>query len=776
MTIVREKCRRLHFRFRWVGCAVFLFAAVSAPAAVYDLALNDGSNREERMNLPDSLPVVRGVLIWGNGFESDRRSIATDSEAVAWAESMGFAIVATSMWGTFADGVGYELGLFENELARFAALSGHPEIRTAPWLPIGHSNGGVMSFMLNALRPEKVIALQLSKAGGSAIARPVEAALKTPGILLAGEFDLDIRRNYIRDRYFGNRPRGALWAWVEEQGVEHSEADSAELLRPFMEAMMRARYPVDASPVNGAVQLRPVNEADGWLTDPDSYKNGFAEVAPQAAYTKDKTVAGWLPSRRLAYIFRAFASYNKATGQATLSTGSGPVDWNATLTYTISEPSGSWTVVDFFEGDVLLKRVARAEGAALTVSTNATAPGYSVFHALVTLADGTQRTTMPRRVFVRAGTPQAPGLRTAAASVATAAGGTAMLTPSVTGYPGPSLQWCRNGVELPGGTSATLLLPAVQPVDAGVYTLTATNTMGGVTSEPMVVGLLTTNKVVGEGTELQPANIPHANGNIFDQVLMTGAAATITADTNQVTRISFVDLNDDIVQIEFSGAGTLSLGLDGPTGPATPANYHQPAVAYMKGHAGIVVTGANETTNLTIFTVGRATAFDPTGAFDFLSPASAANHPASNGSPLFQGHAATAYDGVADVAFIAIASANGRFGSLRAADAACFATKGITGIYAPGVQFTGPVFVGDINASATASAMFVIGSSPDTRITGGDLLQANGRPVKVAGVTQLKFTAGANAHGVALPAQVNRAVLLQDGADVTAQVVVNPRP
>src|SRR5205085_9773984 len=96
--------------------------------------------------------------------------------------------------------------------------------------------------------------------------------------------------------------------------------------------------------------------------------------------------------------------------------------------------------------------------------------------------------------------------------------------------------------------------------------------------------------------------------NTFDQVLLQGAAATITADPNQITRISFVDLTNDIVQVEFSGAGTLTLLLATPSGPAVATNYNQPGTLYMKGHASIVITGANESTNLGIFSVGRATA------------------------------------------------------------------------------------------------------------------------------------------------------------------------
>jgi hypothetical protein len=194
----------------------------------------------------------------------------------------------------------------------------------------------------------------------------------------------------------------------------------------------------------------------------------------------------------------------------------------------------------------------------------------------------------------------------------------------------------------------------------------------------------------------------------------------------------------------------------------------------MKGHAGIVITGANETTNVSIFTVGRATAFDPTGAFNMLLPIGPTNNPASNGSPLFAGHEATDYDGIADIAYIAIASVNGKFGGLRAADAACFATNGFTGVYAPGVQFAGPVYLHDIDATGAAKPVFIIGSSPDTRITGGNLHQSNSQPVAVSGLARLQFTAGSNSGGTTIAAQPNQGRLEENGIDVTNRVTVNP--
>jgi hypothetical protein len=234
-------------------------------------------------------------------------------------------------------------------------------------------------------------------------------------------------------------------------------------------------------------------------------------------------------------------------------------------------------------------------------------------------------------------------------------------------------------------------------------------------------------------------------------VLLQGDSTTVTADPGKITRISYIDLTNDIVQVEFSGAGTLSVMLDNSSGPATPLSYNQPDVAYMKGHAGIVISGADETTNVSVFSVGRMTAVN---------------------QALFRSD--VTYDGVADLGYIVILSANGKFGGVRAADASFFATSGFAGLYAPGVQFTGPVYVGEISAADDATPVLLLGSATDTRITGGDLLQMNGQPVRVSGISQLKFTDGTTSQGVLLPAQVDKGRLEQNDADVTDQLVVNP--
>jgi outer membrane protein assembly factor BamB len=334
-----------------------------------------------------------------------------------------------------------------------------------------------------------------------------------------------------------------------------------------------------------------------------------------------------------------------------------------------------------------------------------------------------------------------------------AAGASTTLTSNAQGDDPLTFQWHFNGNPIPGATQSAYTIANAAVGNAGNYSVVVTNHLGHATSQSAAVGVTSSVKLTGPGQEF-PNILHNGTGFTYDQILLGGSSASVRADPGQILRISFVDLNDDIVQVEFSGAGTLTLSLESSSGPGLPVNYQQ-NTSYMKGHAGITLAGADATSNLSVFSVGRANAVN---------------------QALFKDDAT--YDGFADIAYIAITSTDGKFGGLRTANASYFATKGITGLNAPGVEFTGPVFVGDIRAVEEATPVIIIGSGGDTRITGGDLLQTNGRAVQVSGLARLQFAAGSNSHGTLFNAQNNRARLEQAGTgiDVTSAVVANPGP
>jgi hypothetical protein len=266
-------------------------------------------------------------------------------------------------------------------------------------------------------------------------------------------------------------------------------------------------------------------------------------------------------------------------------------------------------------------------------------------------------------------------------------------------------------------------------------------------------------KVTGNGYEFA-ADVVHANGNVYDQILITGPLTTFRADAGQVVRASYIDLNNDIVQVEFSGAGTVTISLAGAAAPALPENYNQ-NVLYVKGHATITVDGADETSNLSVFSVGRVTALN---------------------AALFKD---VAYDGVADIALVRIASPTNRFGGLRAANAGFWATTGDTGVDAPGVQFGGPANLHAISAREQATPLLRTGAIASRTIAGAvfenavliagsDMAQTNQAPIQLGGAEVIYMGAGADSHGRVQPALANRGVYQRNGQDVTAAVVRRP--
>jgi hypothetical protein len=321
-------------------------------------------------------------------------------------------------------------------------------------------------------------------------------------------------------------------------------------------------------------------------------------------------------------------------------------------------------------------------------------------------------------------------------AVLMAAGGTATST----------YQWRLNGTVLTGETNPMLSVAKVASANTGIYSVDITDGTATKTANT-ILGYSPVDKIVGDAAEVG-TDIVHQNGNVYDQVLMTGPAATVKADANQITRVSFVDVDDDIVQVEFAGAGSLTISLANATAPAPAANYNQPNVNYVKGNATIVVNDADESTYLSVFSVGKNTAVN---------------------QALFKD--GVAYGGFANIATIAVLSANGKFGGLALGDTNFIGTQGFTGVYAPGINFTNTVTIGDITADGTAIPAILLGGSTQVRIAGGDLYQANHAAVQVSGFTALPFVLGASSQGTAVhPAIAGQ--LMEAGVDVTSRATL----
>ena len=248
-----------------------------------------------------------------------------------------------------------------------------------------------------------------------------------------------------------------------------------------------------------------------------------------------------------------------------------------------------------------------------------------------------------------------------------------------------------------------------------------------------------TNVKSGFGTVVLE-NQNHPNGNVYDQVLMTGPTVTIAADPGQVVRVSFLDENEDIVQVEFAGAGSVTVELDPDTyrGAALPARYNQ-NVRYVQGRPTIRVQNATADSFLTVFSVGRANAVNPT-----LFPAG------------------MTYDAMADVRLIEVHGAE--MGAILTGNVRYGAPDGATGIQAPDTAVRHRVVVGELTAGNLAVPLLRLGSGSPLQwdggavlVAGGRLLQGNRTPIDVGSgagtpLTAIRSVAGRKSNDEMLPA------------------------
>lgn len=103
-----------------------------------------------------------------------------------------------------------------------------------------------------------------------------------------------------------------------------------------------------------------------------------------------------------------------------------------------------------------------------------------------------------------------PAITAQPSSTEVLAGTVATLSAAASGAPTPTLQWRKNGTAISGATNATLAL-TVTAVDAGAYTLLATNAAGTAESNPAT---LTVDKVPQTVAFTPPAEVPFTTGTI----------------------------------------------------------------------------------------------------------------------------------------------------------------------------------------------------------------------------------------------------------------------
>ncbi len=114
--------------------------------------------------------------------------------------------------------------------------------------------------------------------------------------------------------------------------------------------------------------------------------------------------------------------------------------------------------------------------------------------------------------------PSAPSIINQPANMTMPAGSTAVISVNATGYPLPSYQWHKNGVDIVGATDANLLLRNISATDAANYSVTIINLQGFVVSTAATLTVASTSADPGRLVNLSV----NTNSGTGAQVLNVG--------------------------------------------------------------------------------------------------------------------------------------------------------------------------------------------------------------------------------------------------------------
>jgi autotransporter-associated beta strand protein len=226
-------------------------------------------------------------------------------------------------------------------------------------------------------------------------------------------------------------------------------------------------------------------------------------------------------------------------------------------------------------------------------------------------------------VFENAPLPSidAPAITTSPpATLAAALGETVTLSVTATGTPPLSFQWEKDGAPIPGATTPSLELASLAATDAGAYTVTITNGIGGATSTPCRLYVLTRPQITRQPLAAQTvitgktltlaialddtlADVQwqyYANGawhNLADDAQHTGASATTLAITaaGALNARQYRCIAANLAGSATSNAVTLTVA---------PAHFSSPVALAIE--SGTLLHVADDTLN-TIQTINLAT-------------------------------------------------------------------------------------------------------------------------------------------------------------------------
>jgi endo-1,4-beta-xylanase len=392
---------------------------VNYDGTFYDYRAADGKAMIKLWVPPHASP-VRGILISGHGGGSgDSRSFARDENMQAFAARFGFGLAGLH---TFPGGRIYAQGgkVFFDALDAFAAYGNNSELANVPFAVFGSSNGGATAYGFANYAPQRCLCFVSNVAAGGNPPVPTDDALKVPGIFVMGRFDPFNRAmegvGRLATLMAGARTRGARWAMIiEDKG--HEDGVAFDVYAKLLEQSIKLRYPADADPRQGPVQLNEIPEDAGWLADMSTWESGLTTIADYASYHGDKQAASWLLDKDMAYVYRGAATrldpisvgieevsrvYNANTAPGTMYSVGGPIVAPGRRLNLVCDVRDlpDWRKIEFYNGAEKLGEVDAPHAPVLRLTVDRNHIVYCLT-AVATTRSGAERVAAPFYFAVR---------------------------------------------------------------------------------------------------------------------------------------------------------------------------------------------------------------------------------------------------------------------------------------------------------------------------------------------------------------------------------------
>ena len=257
--------------------------------------------------IPEGVTTIDGVFIHQHGCTMEGRGMSTayDLQYQAFAKKWNLAIIGPDLYAKnnchdWKDPASGSAAALLKSLKEVGTISGHKEMKDAPWLLWGHSGGGYWAQAMMKDYPERIMAVFSYSPGLKPDWDYPKAAQKIPIMIRhAGpQGDACCWQTAIKT-FHQLRNAGGYASIAYTAHQNHNYSYVRYMAIPFYESVLSQRLPQGKH--KGYKYMQGMDIAQSWLGDTTSFN-----IYTDNAYPYDRMNASWFPDSSTAVKWREY--------------------------------------------------------------------------------------------------------------------------------------------------------------------------------------------------------------------------------------------------------------------------------------------------------------------------------------------------------------------------------------------------------------------------------------------------------------------------------------